>query len=238
MYGGTRPHRGRGNLWSETVVKHAVFAEFLGTSFLLVAVVGSGIMAETLADGNIALALLANAIATSCMLYCIITLFGAISGAHFNPIVTLAFLLRGDLPITRAGAFIAAQIVGAITGVILTHAMFDQTLFQLSQTPRSGGPLWVSEIFASFGLLLIIFGGLAQNSKAIATMVALYITGAYWFTASTSFANPAVSIARALSDSFAGIYPAHVPMFILCQLIGMVLALWGVRAIFGRASSG
>jgi glycerol uptake facilitator-like aquaporin len=206
--------------------------------FLLVAVVGSGIMAEKLADGNVALALLANAIATGCMLYCIITLFGPVSGAHFNPIVTLAFVVRGDMPIKRAGAFIAAQIFGAIAGVLLTHAMFDQSLFQMSQTSRTGAPLWISEIFASFGLLLIIFGGLAQNSKAIASMVALYITGAYWFTSSTSFANPAVSTARALSDTFAGIYPAHVPMFILCQLIGMALALVAVRAIYDRQTSG
>jgi glycerol uptake facilitator-like aquaporin len=219
-------------------VKNLIFAEFLGAGFLLVAVVGSGIMAEKLADGNVALALLANAIATGCMLYCIITLFGPVSGAHFNPIVTLAFVVRGDMPIKRAGAFIAAQIFGAIAGVLLTHAMFDQSLFQMSQTSRTGAPLWISEIFASFGLLLIIFGGLAQNSKAIASMVALYITGAYWFTASTSFANPAVSTARALSDTFAGIYPAHVPMFILCQLIGMALALVAVRAIYDRQTSG
>jgi len=219
-------------------VKNLIFAEFLGAGFLLVAVVGSGIMAETLADGNIALALLANAIATGCMLYCIITLFGPVSGAHFNPIVTLAFVVRGDMPIKRAGAYIAAQIFGAIAGVLLTHAMFDQSLFQLSQTSRTGAPLWISEIFASFGLVLIIFGGLAQNSKAIASMVALYITGAYWFTSSTSFANPAVSTARALSDTFAGIYPAHVPMFILCQLIGMALALVAVRAIYDRQTSG
>ena len=215
-----------------------MFAEFLGAGLLLIAVVGSGIMAETLADGNTALALLANAIATGCILYCIIILFGPVSGAHFNPIVTLAFVVRGDMPIKRAGAFIAAQIFGAIAGVLLTHAMFDQSLFQMSQTSRTGAPLWISEIFASFGLLLIIFGGLAQNSKAIASMVALYITGAYWFTASTSFANPAVSIARALSDTFAGIYPAHVPMFILCQLIGMALALVAVRAIYDRQTSG
>jgi glycerol uptake facilitator-like aquaporin len=215
-------------------VKNLIFAEFLGAGFLLVAVVGSGIMAEKLADGNVALALLANAIATGCMLYCIITLFGPVSGAHFNPIVTLAFVVRGDMPIKRAGAFIAAQIFGAIAGVLLTHAMFDQSLFQMSQTSRTGAPLWISEIFASFGLLLIIFGGLAQNSKAIASMVALYITGAYWFTSSTSFANPAVSTARALSDTFAGIYPAHVPMFILCQLIGMALALVAVRAVYDR----
>ena len=215
-----------------------MFAEFLGAGFLLIAVVGSGIMAETLADGNTALALLANAIATGCMLYCIITLFGPVSGAHFNPIVTLAFVVRGDMPIKRAGAFIAAQIFGAIAGVLLTHAMFDQSLFQLSQTSRTGAPLWISEIFASFGLVLIIFGGLAQNSKAIASMVALYITGAYWFTASTSFANPAVSIARALSDTFAGIHPAHVPMFILCQLIGMALALVVVRIVYDRQTGG
>ena len=219
-------------------MKNLIFAEFLGAGFLLVAVVGSGIMAEKLADGNVALALLANAIATGCMLYCIITLFGPVSGAHFNPIVTLAFVVRGDMPIKRAGAYIAAQIFGAIAGVLLTHAMFDQSLFQLSQTSRTGAPLWISEIFASFGLLLIIFGGLAQNSKAIASMVALYITGAYWFTSSTSFANPAVSTARALSDTFAGIYPAHVPMFILCQLIGMALALVAVRAIYDRQTSG
>ena len=215
-----------------------MFAEFLGAGFLLIAVVGSGIMAETLADGNTALALLANSIATGCMLYCIITLFGAVSGAHFNPIVTLAFVVRGNMPIKRAGAFIAAQIFGAIAGVLLTHAMFDQSLFQLSQTSRTGAPLWISEVFASFGLLLIIFGGLAQNSKAIASMVALYITGAYWFTASTSFANPAVSIARALSDTFVGIYPAHVPMFILCQLIGMALALAVVRMVYDRQTGG
>ena len=219
-------------------MKNLIFAEFLGAGFLLIAVVGSGIMAETLADGNTALALLANAIATGCMLYCIITLFGPVSGAHFNPIVTLAFVVRGDMPIKRAGAFIAAQIFGAIAGVLLTHAMFDQSLFQLSQTSRTGAPIWISEIFASFGLLLIIFVGLAQNSKAIASMVALYITGAYWFTASTSFANPAVSIARALSDTFAGIYPAHVPMFILCQLIGMALVLVVVRAVYDRQTNG
>ena len=219
-------------------MKNLIFAEFLGVGFLLVAVVGSGIMAEKLADGNVALALLANAIATGCMLYCIITLFGPVSGAHFNPIVTLAFVVRGDMPIKRAGAFIAAQIFGAIACVLLTHAMFDQSLFQMSQTSRTGAPLWISEIFASFGLLLIIFGGLAQNSKAIASMVALYITGAYWFTSSTSFANPAVSTARALSDTFAGIYPAHVPMFILCQLIGMALALVAVRAIYDCQTSG
>ena len=149
-------------------MKNLVSVEFLGAGFLLIAVVGSGIMAETLADGNTALALLANAIATGCMLYCIITLFGPVSGAHFNPIVTLAFVVRGDIPINRAGAFIATQIFGAIAGVLLTHAMFDQSLFQLSQTSRTGAPLWISEIFASFGLVLIIFGGLAQNSKAIA----------------------------------------------------------------------
>ena len=219
------------------MLRNLLFAEFFGAGFLLIAVVGSGIMAETLANGNIALALLANAIATGCMLYCIINLFGPVSGAHFNPIVTLAYVLIGDLPIKRAGAFIAAQIFGAIAGVLLTHAMFDQSLFQLSQTPRTGASLWISEIFASFGLLLIIFGGLAQKLKAIASMVALYITGAYLFTASTSFANPAVSIARALSDTFAGIDPAHVPMFILCQLIGMVLALVAVRAVFVRHTS-
>ena len=215
-------------------MKQSVLAEFLGTALLLISVVGSGIMGESLANGNIAIALLANAFATGCMLYCIITLFSPVSGAHFNPIVTLAFVLRGEMAFMTALTFMAAQFLGGICGVWLVHVMFDQPILQLSQTARSGVNLWSSEIFASFGLLLVVFGGLAHNAKAIPTMVGLYITGAYWFTSSTSFANPAVSIARSLSDSFSGIFPSHVPMFIVCQLIGMALALAAIKVLFPK----
>jgi len=215
-------------------MRRLILAEFLGTALLLVSVVGSGIMGETLANGNVAITLLANAIATGCMLYCIITLFGPVSGAHFNPIVTLAFLVQGKMaPLTALG-FVVAQVVGGICGVWLVHVMFDQPILQLSQTARIGVNLWSSEIFASFGLLLVIFGGLAHKKEAIPAMVGLYITGAYWFTSSTSFANPAVSIARSLSDSFSGILPAHVPMFIICQLIGLALALCTISLLFPK----
>ena len=216
-------------------MKHSVLAEFLGTALLLISVVGSGIMGESLANGNIGIALLANAFATGCMLYCIITLFSPVSGAHFNPIVTLAFVLRGEMAFMTAMTFMAAQFSGGICGGWLVHVMFDQPILQLSQTARSGVNLWSSEIFASFGLLLVVFGGLAHNAKAIPTMVGLYITGAYWFTSSTSFANPAVSIARSLSDSFSGIFPSHVPMFIVCQLLGMALALAAIKVPFPKS---
>ena len=215
-------------------MRRLILAEFLGTALLLVSVVGSGIMGESLANGNVAITLLANAIATGCMLYCIITLFGPVSGAHFNPIVTLAFLVRGKMaPLTALG-FVVAQVVGGICGVWLVHVMFDQPILQLSQTARTGVNLWSSEIFASFGLLLVIFGGLAHDKRAIPAMVGLCITSAYWFTSSTSFANPAVSIARSLSDSFSGILPAHVPMFIICQLIGLALALCALSLLFPK----
>ena len=215
-------------------MRRLILAEFLGTALLLVSVVGSGIMGESLANGNVAITLLANAIATGCMLYCIITLFGPVSGAHFNPIVTLAFLVRGKMAPLTALRFVVAQVVGGICGVWLVHVMFDQPILQLSQTARTGVNLWSSEIFASFGLLLVIFGGLAHNKRAIPAMVGLYITSAYWFTSSTSFANPAVSIARSLSDSFSGILPAHVPMFITCQLIGLALALCAISLLFPK----
>ena len=215
-------------------MRRLILAEFLGTALLLVSVVGSGIMGESLANGNVAITLLANAIATGCMLYCIITLFGPVSGAHFNPIVTLAFLVRGKMAPLNALGFVVAQVVGGICGVWLVHVMFDQPILQLSQTARTGVNLWSSEIFASFGLLLVIFGGLAHNKRSIPAMVGLYITSAYWFTSSTSFANPAVSIARSLSDSFSGILPAHVPMFITCQMIGMALALCAISLLFPK----
>ena len=209
-----------------------LWAEFIGTAFLLIGVVGSGIMAEALADGNIAVALLGNAIATGCVLYVGITILGPISGAHFNPIVTLAFFLRKGIKWGEAKRFIAVQIIGGIIGVWLCHIMFNLHLFQLSGTNRTGAGQWVAEIIATFGLLTVIFGGLKHRPDAVPTLVGLYITGAYWFTASTSFANPAVTIARSLSDTFAGIYPLHAPMFILCQVIGMGLAVLVARRLF------
>ncbi|MEO9820775.1 MAG: MIP/aquaporin family protein [Paracoccaceae bacterium] len=199
-------------------------AEALGTAFLLIGVVGSGIMGETLADGNTAIALLANAIATGAMLFVIITVLGPISGAHFNPAVTLAFYLRGDIDAKSAAAYVPVQIMGGILGVWATHLMFDQPILQASQTMhRTGVAQWWSEIVATFGLLFVIFGGLRSKPDAIPALVAMYITGAYWFTSSTSFANPAVTIARGLSDTFAGIYPGHIMMFIAMQIIGVII---------------
>ncbi|AFO87491.1 MULTISPECIES: MIP/aquaporin family protein [Phaeobacter] len=202
-----------------------LIAEALGTGFLLIGVVGSGIMAETLSGGNIGLALLANAVATGAMLYVIITTLGPISGAHFNPAVTLAFALRGDHSWAAVPPYVAAQIIGGILGVWASHVMFDLTILQTSTTMhRTGGAQWFSEILATFGLLFVIFGGLRSRPEAVPALVAFYITGAYWFTASTSFANPAVTIARGFSDTFAGIYPGHILMFIVMQFIGVGLA--------------
>lgn len=206
-------------------------AEGIGTALLLIGVVGSGIMAQTLTD-DIAVALLANAIATGCTLYFIITILGPVSGAHFNPVVTLAFAFKGEHPWPLAAAYIPVQIVGAVLGVWLCHVMFDLDLLQFSSTARSGMNQWVSEVFATFGLLLVIFGGLRSRPDTVPTLVAIYITGAYWFTSSTSFANPAVTIARMFSDTFAGIDPAHVVAFILAQLVGLAVALPVLRLLF------
>lgn len=211
-----------------------LLAEFIGTAFLLIGVVGSGIMAEALAGGNVAVALLANAIATGCILYVLITTLGPISGAHFNPVVTLAFLIRGDFTLSPAVQFIGVQIIGGIMGVWLTHVMFDLDILQWAATARTGPAQWVAEVVATFGLLFVIFGGLAGRADAVPTLVALYITGAYWFTASTSFANPAVTIARAFSDTFAGINPAHVPGFIVAQLVGLGVATLILPRLFPR----
>ena len=201
---------------------HRLAAEALGTGFLLISVIGSGIMGVNLAGGNVAIALLANAIATGCMLYVIITTLGPISGAHFNPAVSLAFFLSGELSRADLGGYIAAQIIGGILGVWATHVMFDLPVLQWSETMhRTGAAQWFSEAIATFGLLFVIFGGLRSRPEAVPTLVALYITGAYWFNASTSFANPAVTIARGFSDTFAGINPAHIPMFIVMQVIAV-----------------
>mgnify|MGYP001627828830 CR=1 FL=1 len=176
-----------------------LLAEGLGTAFLLIGVVGSGIMAETLADGNVALALLANAIATGCILYAIITTLGPVSGAHFNPAVTQAFTLRGEHPWSGLAPYVAVQIAGGILGVWATHIMFGMDILQASTTMhRTGMAQWFSELIATFGLLFVIFGGLRSRPDAVPPLVGLYITGAYWYTSSTSFANPAVTIARLL----------------------------------------
>ena len=209
-----------------------LLAEALGTAFLLIGVVGSGIMAEDLSGGNIGLALLANAISTGAVLFVIITVFAPVSGAHFNPAVTLVFWLKRDIDGQTAGAYVLVQIIAGALGVWATHAMFGLDIWQLSQTDRSGAHLWWAEVVATFGLVLTILGGLRARPEAVPALVAFYITGAYWFTASTSFANPAVTIARALSDTFAGINPAHMPLFVIMQIIGATVALSVGKMVF------
>jgi len=200
-------------------------AEFLGTAFLLAGVVGSGIMAAKLAGGNSALALLCNTLPTGAILTVLILALGPVSGAHFNPAVTLAFLFRGDLTWGAASLYVASQLLGGIAGVLAAHAMFDLPFWQVSQTVRTGPGQWFAEFVATFGLVFTIFCCLRSAREAIPYAVGLYITSAYWFTASTSFANPAVTIARSLSDTFAGIAPAGVLPFIAAQILGALLGL-------------
>jgi glycerol uptake facilitator-like aquaporin len=200
-------------------------AEALGTAFLLATVVGSGIMALKLAGGNGAIALLCNTLPTGAILAVLILTFGSISGAHFNPAVTMAFALRGDLPWSMALMYVVCQFVGAIVGVWTAHLMFELPLWQFSAQQRSGSGQWLAEWVATFGLVVTIFGSLARTQAATPYAVGLYITAAYWFTASTSFANPAVTVARSLSDTFAGIAPGGVVAFILAQLAGAVAAV-------------
>ena len=207
-------------------------AEFAGTMLLLATVIGSGIMAERLADGNLAVALLGNTIPTGAILYVLIIIFGPVSGAHFNPAVTLAFLLRRDISFPRAAQFMFVQTFGAVCGAMLAHVMFEMPVLQLSQNIRSGPAQWVSEFTATFGLLTVIFGGLRWRPEAIPALVGLYITAVYWFTASTSFANPAVTFARAFTDSFSGILPADAPPFIIAQLAAAVVASFALRWMF------
>ncbi len=198
-------------------------AEATGTAMLLAAVVGSGIMAERLAGGNLAIALLANAIATGAALYTLITVFGPLSGAHFNPAVSAMSAARGDLRPHEAVLYLVVQVAFAVLGVMLAHAMFDLPILQVGVKARSGMAQWLSEAVATFGLVLTIMG-LRERPQAAAASVALYITAAYWFTASTSFANPAVTIARAMTESFAGIAPSDAPAFIAAQLAGAAAA--------------
>ena len=199
-------------------------AECVGTAFLLATVVGSGIMAEMLAGGNVAIALLGNTIPTGAILVVIITLFGPISGAHFNPAVTFVFGLRREIGVGRGILYVIVQIIGGIVGVWMAHLMFDLELLQFSTKARTGSAQWFAESVATFGLIMTILGTLRFKEAAVPMAVGLYITAAYWFTASTSFANPAVTIARGFSDTFAGINPTHVPAFVLAQLAGAAVA--------------
>ncbi|MGK3964952.1 aquaporin [Sorangium sp. So ce118] len=199
-------------------------AEALGTALLLATVVGSGIMAERLAGGNVAIALLANTIATGAALVALILTFGAISGAHFNPAVTLADASQGGLPWREVPAYLMAQVAGAFAGVAVAHVMFGEALFSASRHDRSGLAQLMSEFVATFGLLAVIWGGVRRRAEAVPFAVGAYITAAYWFTSSTSFANPAVTLARAASDTFAGIRPADAPGFIVAQLAGAAAA--------------
>ena len=201
------------------------FCEWLGTAFLLAAVVGSGIMAQKLAGGNGALALLCNTLPTGAILVVLILVFGPLSGAHFNPAVTLAFALRAGLPWSTAAVYIVAQLLGGIIGVWMAHLMFELPVSQFSITVHTGPGQWLAEAVATFGLLLTVFGCVWRRPDSVAYAVGLYITAAYWFTASTSFANPAVTVARSLSDTFAGIAPAGVPAFIVAQLAGTLAAV-------------
>lgn len=212
-------------------------AEGLGTGLLLAAIVGSGIMGEQLSGGNSALALFCNSTATGAMLIVLIGAMGPVSGAHFNPLVTIAFLLRREIERHTAFAYIVVQIAGAVLGTWAAHLMFGVAPFELATKARSEPALWFAEAVATFGLILTIFGALRWRSEMVPTMVRLYIAAAYWFTASTSFANPAVTIARALTDTFTGIAPSSVPAFIAAQtsgaLVGLVLSVW----LFGQPAT-
>ena len=201
-------------------------AEALGTALLLATVVGSGIMGDTLSGGNVAIALLANAIATGAILVVLILIFGPISGAHFNPAVTLSFLLQKKIDWSDALLFVAAQVIGGVGGVILAHGMFDQDLMQISTTERSGAGQSLAEFVATFGLVATILGCVRFRADAVPYAVGLYITAGYWFTASTSFANPAVTLARMFTETFAGINPANAPIFIGMQILGAIAATW------------
>ena len=210
-------------------MERKLIAEWLGTFSLLATVVGSGIMAERLADGNVAIALLGNTIPTGAILVVLITIFGPISGAHFNPAVTLAFALRGDISVRDSGLYVAAQVIGGIAGVFAAHVMFDNPIIDPSTTDRTGVGQWAGEFVATFGLVGTILACLKARADAVPMAVGLYITAAYWFTSSTSFANPAVTIARGFSDTFAGINPAHVVAFVLVQLVAAALATFFFR---------
>lgn len=212
-----------------------MLAEFLGTALLLATVIGSGIMGETLSGGNVAIALLGNTLSTGAILVVLILIFGPVSGAHFNPAVSIVFLMRGELSLVAFLPYLACQIAGAILGVWAAHVMFDLPVIQESLKHREGLAQLFSEGVATFGLVLTVLGCVLRAPQAVPYAVGLYITSAYWFTASTSFANPAVTLARSLSDTFAGIAPAGVPGFIAAQIAGALMALLVARVLWPRA---
>lgn len=215
-----------------TDLRRRLAAEFIGTAFLLMAVVGSGIMAERLSGGNTGIALLANAVATGAALVVLVTIFAPLSGAHFNPVVSLSLTLLGAMGGRVALLYALVQIAAAIVGVWLAHAMFGVPLLEVSHKLRAGPGQWLGEFVATFGLLLTIAGGSRFAPSSVPTLVGLFITGAYWFTASTSFANPAVTIARSLTDSFAGIAPASAPGFVAAQAVAVLAAVPVSRWLF------
>lgn len=212
-------------------------AEFLGTWLLVATVVGSGIMAENLAGGNVAVALLGNTIATGAILVVLIAMLGPISGAHFNPAVSLVFLMAGELPAASFGLYLVAQIVGGVAGTMTAHLMFDLPLLQMSEHVRHGPSQFLSEIVAGFGLIATILGCRRFRPKIIPVAVALYVVAGYWFTASTCFANPAVAIARSLTNTFAGIRPIDAPWFILAEIVGAAIAALLFRWLLAAPSS-
>lgn len=210
---------------SDIALTRRLAAECLGTAMLLAAVVGSGIMAENLAGGNVAIALLGNTIPTGAILMVLIWIFGPVSGAHFNPAVTLGFLVRRDITVSAASLYVLVQVGGAVIGVLAAHAMFDIDILQTSTKSRTGAAQWFSEGVATFGLVLTILGTLRWGTRIVGAAVGLYITAAYWFTASTSFANPAVTVGRTLTDTFSGIQPGHAAPFIAAQAAGALVAV-------------
>ena len=214
-----------------------LLAEALGSFFLFAGVLGSGVMAENLAGGNTAIALLANTAATGAILYVIIEMFGPISGAHFNPAVTMSFALRGEFRWRDVAPYVATQLAAGAIGAFAVHLMFDLPILQFSTKARAGIGQWTGELVATFGLVLAILALLRHRPGVVPAVVALYISAAYWFTSSTSFANPAITIVRSLSDTFAGIAPADVPAFILAQVTGAFLAVCVAKLLLGRDSS-
>jgi glycerol uptake facilitator-like aquaporin len=206
------------------MIRRAILSEALGSLLLVATVIGSGIMADRLAGGNVAIALLGNTLATGAMLFVLVTMLGPVSGAHLNPVVTLIMHLRGQIGTAVAIAYVVAQLIGGILGVWLAHVMFDVPVLQLAHKIRTRPGQWTGEAVATFGLILTILGTARLRPAHIPASVALYITAAYWFTSSTSFANPAITIARSLSDSFAGIAPACVPAFVVAQIAGALAA--------------
>lgn len=221
---------------SVTLARKAA-AEGAGTAFLLMTVVGSGIMGDRLSGGNVAIALLANAIATGAVLVAIILIFGGLSGAHFNPIVTMVSASQGGLRWREVPAYLAAQVVGAFGGVAIAHLMFDEALFSISQHSRSGAPQLLSEFVATFGLIMVIWGCARARQDAVPFAVGAYITAGYWFTASTAFANPAVTLARSVTNTFSGIRPVDAPGFIAMQFVGALAAIVFFRWLSPAPSS-